>query len=139
MRWARRLLRTPAAEGRTVAITGERAAEAADTADRLVVLGRGRVVAAQTADEFAARGAAARVVVGTTHCAELAVVLAAAGATVVRARLSGAGRLAVTAMTAERVGALATEHGIVVLELDNRRPSLEEVPDELAAGAREIA
>ncbi|MFD9366111.1 ABC transporter ATP-binding protein [Streptomyces sp. NPDC060020] len=139
VRWARRLLRTLAAQGRTVAITGERAAEAADTADRIVVLGRGRVVAAQTSDEFAARGAAARVVVGTTHCAELAAVLAAAGATVVRARLSGAGRLAVTGMTAERVGALATEHGIVVLELDTRRPSLEEVLDELAAGAREIA
>ncbi|WP_051837119.1 ABC transporter ATP-binding protein [Streptomyces sp. NRRL F-2580] len=136
VRWARRLLRTLAAEGRTVAITGERAAEAADTADRIVVLGRGRVVAAQSSDEFAARGAAARVVVGTPHCAELATVLAGEGATVVRARLSGAGRLAVTGMTAERVGALATEHGIVVLELDTRRPSLEEVLDELAAGAR---
>ncbi|MFJ6758736.1 ABC transporter ATP-binding protein [Streptomyces sp. NPDC091273] len=43
VRWARRLLRTLAAQGRTVAITGERAAEAADTADRIVVLGRGRV------------------------------------------------------------------------------------------------
>lgn len=40
-------------------------------------------------------------------------------------------------MTAERVGALATEHGIVVLELNTRRPSLEEVLHELAAGARE--
>ncbi|MDX3535598.1 hypothetical protein PV721_14735 [Streptomyces sp. MB09-01] len=42
-----------------------------------------------------------------------------------------------TGMTAERVGALATEHGIVVLELNTRRPSLEEVLHELAAGARE--
>ncbi|WP_327418867.1 ABC transporter ATP-binding protein [Streptomyces sp. NBC_01233] len=137
VRWARRLLRTLAAEGRTVAITGERAAEAADTADRIVVLGRGRVVAAQSADEFAARGAAARVVVGTARGAELAAVLAAEGATVVRAALSGRGRLAVTGMTAEHVGALATEHGIVLLELDTRRPSLEEVLHELAAGARE--
>ncbi|MFF4432710.1 ABC transporter ATP-binding protein [Streptomyces sp. NPDC001513] len=136
VRWARRLLRALAAEGRTVAITGERAAEAADTADRIVVLGRGRVIAAQSADEFTARGAAARVVVGSPRCAELAAVLAGEGASVVRARLSGAGRLAVTGMTAERVGALATEHGIVVLELDTRRPSLEEVLDELAAGAR---
>ncbi|MEU7729307.1 hypothetical protein AB0B78_29340 [Streptomyces sp. NPDC040724] len=135
VRWARRLLRAPAAEGRTVAITGERAPEAADTADRIVVLGRGRVVAAQSADEFAARGAAARVVVGTPRGAEPAAVLAAEGATVVRAGLSGPGRLAVTGMTAERVGALATEHGIVVLELDTRRPSLEEVLHELADGA----
>lgn len=136
VRWARRLLHTLAAQGRTVAITGEHAAEAADTADRIVVLGRGRVVAAQSADEFAARGAAAWVVVGTACGAELAAVLAAEGATVVRAGLSGPGRLAVAGMTAERVGALATEHGIVVLELDTRKPSLEEVLHELAAGAR---
>lgn len=57
----------------------------------------------------------------------------------VRARLSGPDRLAVTGMTAERVGALATEHGIVILELDTRRPSLEEVLGELCAGSRAVS
>ncbi|WP_314244909.1 hypothetical protein [Streptomyces sp. DSM 40907] len=51
----------------------------------------------------------------------------------------GPGRLAVTGMTAERVGALATEHGIVILELDTRRPTLEEVPGELCAASRTVS
>ncbi|MFG2988106.1 ATP-binding cassette domain-containing protein [Streptomyces sp. NPDC048257] len=136
VRWARRLLRALAAQGRTVAITGDGAAEMTETADRIVVLDRGRTVLAQSAAEFAARSAAARVVVGTAHRAELAAVLTGEGAKVVRARLSGPGRLAVTGMTAERVGALATEHGIVILELDTRRPSLEEVLGELCADGR---
>ncbi|MFE1869494.1 ABC transporter ATP-binding protein [Streptomyces sp. NPDC059496] len=136
MRWARRLLRALAAQGRTVAITGDRAAEMAETADRIVVLDRGRTVLAQSAAEFTARSAAPRVVVGAARHVELAAVLTDGGAAVVRARLSGPDRLAVTGMTAERVGALATEHGIAILELDTRRPSLEEVLGELCAGSR---
>lgn len=139
VRWARRLLRALAAQGRTVAITGDRAAEMAETADRIVVLDRGRTVLTQSAAEFTARSAAPRVVVGTPRHAELAAVLTDGGATVVRARLSGPGRLAVTGMTAERVGALATEHGIVILELDTRRPTLEEVLGELCAGSRAVS
>ncbi|MET9689428.1 hypothetical protein ABZY81_13230 [Streptomyces sp. NPDC006514] len=139
VRWARRLLRALAAQGRTVAITGDRAAEMAETADRIVVLDRGRTVLAQSAAEFTARSAVPRVVVGAARHAELAAVLTDAGATVVRARLSGPGRLAVTGMTAERVGALATAHGIVILELDTRRPTLEEVLGELCAGSRAVS
>ncbi|MGW6981043.1 ABC transporter ATP-binding protein [Streptomyces sp. NPDC054932] len=135
VRWARRLLRALAAQGRTVAITGVRAAETTQTADRIVVLDRGRRVLAQSAAGFAARSAAARVIVGTPRCTELAALLAGEGATVVRSAPSGPGRLAVTGTTAERVGALATEHGIVILELDTRRPTLEEVLDELCAGS----
>ncbi|MFF4421809.1 hypothetical protein ACFY04_13635 [Streptomyces sp. NPDC001549] len=111
----------------------------AGTADRIVVLDRGRTVLAQSAAEFTARSAAARVVVGTPHHAELAAVLTDGGATVVRAGLSGPGRLAVTGMTPEGVGALATEHGIVILELDTRRPTLEEVLDELCAISRTVS
>lgn len=133
VRWARRLLRALAAEGRTVVVTGERAGEVAGTADRLVVLGRGRLVAALSADEFAARRAAARVVVGTPRGADLAAVLRGEGATVVRTGAAGRERLAVTGMTAERVGALATEHRIVILELDTRTPSPEEALRELTA------
>lgn len=139
MRWARGLLRALAAQGRTVAITGDRAAEMAGTADRIVVLDQGRTVLAQSAAEFTARSSLARVVVGTPHRAELAAVLTDGGATVVRARLSGPGRLAVTGMTAERVGALATEHGIVILELDTRKPTLEEVLGELCAASRTVS
>ncbi|MFG2233063.1 ABC transporter ATP-binding protein [Streptomyces sp. NPDC048723] len=139
VRWARRLLRALAAQGRTVAITGDRATEMAETADRIVVLDRGRTVLAQSAAEFTARSAAARVVVGTPHRAELAAVLTDGGATVVRAGLSGPGRLAVNGVTAERVGALATEHGIVILELDTRRPTLEEVLGELCAASRTVS
>ncbi|MFF2787380.1 ATP-binding cassette domain-containing protein [Streptomyces sp. NPDC058049] len=139
VRWARGLLRALAAQGRTVAITGDRAAEMAGTADRIVVLDRGRTVLAQSAAEFTARSAVARVVVGTPHRAELAAVLTDGGATVVRAGLSRPGRLAVTGMTAERVGALATEHGIVILELGTRRPALEEVLGELCAASRTVS
>ncbi|MFD9478744.1 ATP-binding cassette domain-containing protein [Streptomyces nojiriensis] len=139
VRWARGLLRALAAQGRTVAITGDRAAEMAGTADRIVVLDRGRTVLAQSAAEFTARSAVARVVVGTPHRAELAAVLTDGRATVVRAGLSRPGRLAVTGMTAERVGALATEHGIVILELGTRRPALEEVLGELCAASRTVS
>ncbi|MFJ7586583.1 ABC transporter ATP-binding protein [Streptomyces sp. NPDC097617] len=139
VRWARRLLRSLAAQGRTVVITGDRAAQTAQTADRIIVLDRGRRVLAQSAAEFAARGAAARVVVGTPRRGELAAVLTGGGASVVRASRSGPGRLAVTGMTAERVGALATEHGIVILELDTRKPTLEEALAELCAGPRVVS
>lgn len=134
LRWARRLLRAWAAEGRTVVITGERAAEIAGTADRLVVLGRGRLVTTLSAAEFAARHATSRVVVRTPSGAELAAVLTGEGATVVRSGPAGREQLAVTGTTAERVGALAIEHRIVILELDTRPPSPEEALQELTGG-----
>ncbi|MFE9630017.1 ATP-binding cassette domain-containing protein [Streptomyces sp. NPDC006463] len=76
------------------------AGEIAGTADRLVVLGRGRLVAALSGDGFAARRAAARVVVGSPRGADLAAVLRGRGATVVRSGAAGRERLAVTGMTA---------------------------------------
>ncbi|MFF4445203.1 hypothetical protein [Streptomyces sp. NPDC001502] len=64
---------------------------------------------------------------------------AASRPTVVRAGLSGPGRLAVTGMTAVRVGALAVEHGIVILELGTRRPTLGEVLAEPCAASRTVS
>lgn len=80
LRWARGRLRAWAAEGRTVVICGERAGEIAGTADRLVVLGRGRLVTVASAGGFAARRVTSRVVARTPRGAEPAAVLTGAGA-----------------------------------------------------------
>ncbi|MET8697930.1 ATP-binding cassette domain-containing protein [Kitasatospora sp. NPDC004723] len=129
VRWVRGLFRNLAAEGRTVFVSSHLMSEMEHTADRLVVIGRGRLIAAESVAEFAARGtgpAGSRPGV-TVRAAEpevLAGVLRAAGGTVSRAE--GAGALAVTGLDAARIGVLALDHRIPLIELTARTVSLEE-------------
>ncbi|MFB7470400.1 ABC transporter ATP-binding protein [Kitasatospora sp. NPDC056184] len=129
VRWVRGLFRNLAAEGRTVFVSSHLMSEMEHTADRLVVIGRGRLIAAETVAEFAARGAGpagARpgVTVRTAEPEALAGVLTAAGGAVSRG--AGDGALAVTGLDAARIGALAADHRIPLLELTARTASLEE-------------
>ncbi|GAS97784.1 multidrug ABC transporter ATPase [Mycolicibacterium canariasense] len=120
IRWVRTLMRTLAAEGRTVFVSSHLLAEMANTADRLVVIGRGRLVAATSMDEFLA--SSADVLVRSPQADRLTGVLTAEGLSV-----TGDGtRLRVAAATTERVGDLAARHGITLHELTAVRTSLEE-------------
>ncbi|MGJ5755955.1 ABC transporter ATP-binding protein [Streptomyces puniciscabiei] len=135
--WARHLFRRLAAEGRTVLLSSHLMAEMENTADELVVIGRGRLIAAESLEDFAARGTRRSVVVGSTLAAELAAVLTAAGASVQPQGPAGAGRLSVTGVPADRIGALALQHRIPLDELTTKTPSLEEAFMELTADSVE--
>ncbi|MDX3248310.1 ABC transporter ATP-binding protein [Streptomyces sp. ME18-1-4] len=131
--WIRRLFRRLAAEGRTVFLSSHLMSEMENTADQLVVIGRGRLIAAEPLRDFAARGTRGSVVVGTPQAAELAAVLSAAGASVEPEGTAGAEKLAVTGLSADRIGALAFDHGIRLAELTTRTASLETAFMELTA------
>ncbi|MFF4014506.1 ATP-binding cassette domain-containing protein [Streptomyces sp. NPDC001843] len=135
--WVRRLFRRLAAEGRTVFLSSHLMSEMENTADQLVVIGRGRLIAAESVRDFAARSTRISVVVGTPRHAELAAVLTAAGASVALEGSAGAERLAVAGLPADRVGALAFENGIQLNELTTRTASLEAAFMELTADSTE--
>ena len=83
VRWARELFRRLAAEGRTVFVSSHLMSEMEHTADRLIVIGRGELIADEGIAEFAARGTGAGVTVRTPDAVEFARILSEEG-TVVR-------------------------------------------------------
>ncbi|MER5712318.1 ATP-binding cassette domain-containing protein [Streptomyces sp. NPDC002122] len=138
--WARGLFRRLAAEGRTVFVSSHLMSEMEHTADDLVVIGRGTLIAAESLAEFAARGSGGGVTVRTADpaaAAGLAAALAREGATV-RPPGGAGGALTVTGMDADRVGALAFRSGVVLAELAVRASSLEDAFMELTADSVEF-
>ncbi|MEU0674651.1 ABC transporter ATP-binding protein [Streptomyces sp. NPDC006172] len=135
--WARGLFRRLASEGRTVFLSSHLMSEMENTADRLVVIGRGRLIAAESAGEFAARGASRSVVVSTPRSEDLAALLIASGASVEPEGHAGGGKLSVSGLPADRIGALAFENGIRVDELATHAASLEQVFMQLTADSVE--
>jgi ABC-2 type transport system ATP-binding protein len=121
--WVRQLLRWLAAEGRTVLVSSHLMSEMALTADHLIIIGRGRLLADAGTAEFVAANARSDVLVRSPRGGELAKLLAAHGATV---RPADDGRFAVTGMAAPAIGDLAASEGIAVHELVPRHASLEE-------------
>ncbi|WP_435974777.1 ATP-binding cassette domain-containing protein [Streptomyces sp. Qhu_M48] len=137
--WARGLFRRLAAEGRTVFVSSHLMSEMEHTADDLVVIGRGRLIAAESLADFAARSPRGGVTVRPADPAagpDLAATLTRAGATV-RPQEDGGGPLAVTGMAADRIGVLAFRHGIPLAELASRGSSLEDAFMELTADSVE--
>jgi ABC-2 type transport system ATP-binding protein len=134
VRWVRDLFRRLAAEGRTVFVSSHLMSEMQNCVDRLVVIGRGRLIAEQSLAEFAAGSTRASVTVRTPDAAGLAAVLAAEGADV---RPADAGALVVTGLPAARIGDLALAHGVGLHELTTRTASLEEAFMELTADSVE--
>ncbi|WP_200948288.1 MULTISPECIES: ABC transporter ATP-binding protein [unclassified Kitasatospora] len=132
VRWVRGLFRRLAAEGRTVFVSSHLMTEMEHTADHLVVVGRGELIAAESLAEFAARSGAS-VTVRTPDGAALATVLTAHGA-VVR---TDDGLLSVTGASAARIGELAFEHRLLLHELTPRTASLEQAFMELTADSVE--
>ncbi|MBW5254319.1 ATP-binding cassette domain-containing protein [Streptomyces sp. P01-B04] len=131
--WVRGLFRRLAAEGRTVFVSSHLMTEMEHTADRLVVIGRGELIAAESLTAFAARSTRLSVTVGTPDPAALAPLLTAEGAEVVR----DGDRLTVTGLTAARIGELALDHHVLLHELTTLGASLEEAFMELTADSVE--
>lgn len=129
VRWVRELFRRLAAEGRTVFVSSHLMSEMEHTADRLVVIGRGRLIAAESLAEFSARGTRQGVTVGAVSAALLRDLLTARGASV---RTEGE-LLAVDGLTADRIGEIALEHRIPLHHLNTRSASLEEAFMQLTA------
>ncbi|MGE2832978.1 ABC transporter ATP-binding protein [Mycobacterium sp. SMC-4] len=120
--WVRTLMRELAGQGRTVFVSSHLLSEMANTADRLVVIGQGRLIASTTVAEFLDRSGAATVRVRSPQLAELRDALIRAGFTV----RDEPDALTVADSTTDVVGDLAGRHGITVYELCAQQVSLEQ-------------
>ncbi|WCD90642.1 putative ABC transporter ATP-binding protein YxlF [Streptomyces xanthophaeus] len=129
VKWVRELFGRLAAEGRTVFVSSHLMSEMEHTADQLIVIGRGRLIAAESLVDFSARGTRQEVTVGTPAASALRDLLAAEPAAV---RKEGE-LLTVTGLTADRIGRIALEHRIPLHQLSTRSASLEEAFMELTA------
>jgi ABC-2 type transport system ATP-binding protein len=132
--WMRGFLRELARQGRAVLVSSHLMSELEGTADHLVIVGRGKVIANTSTAELLARTAGGRVRVCTEAAARAASELAGAGATVVTA---GTQMLTVSGLPAERVVAVLTGGGVPFAEVTVHRSSLEEAYLELTDGAAE--
>jgi ABC-2 type transport system ATP-binding protein len=132
--WARGLFRRLAAQGRTVFVSSHLMSEMENTADQLIVIGRGKLIAAEPLTEFAARSTRKQVTVRTPDATVLAALLTAEGATVTEHR---DGSCTVTGLTAARIGQLAFDHRIMLHEVTTHAASLEEAFMELTADSVE--
>jgi ABC-2 type transport system ATP-binding protein len=121
--WVRNLLKGLAAEGRTVFVSSHLMSEMALTAAQLVVIGRGRLIADTTVQEFTARAGGSAVTVRTPQAPRLRELLLGPGITVTSER---SGVLHVQGLTAEQIGAAAWQSRLPVFELTTRHASLEE-------------
>jgi ABC-2 type transport system ATP-binding protein len=121
--WIRTLLKALAAEGRTVFVSSHLMSEMAVTADHLIVVGQGRLIADTTVDELTRRVSGDVVDVRSAEDARLRHLLLRDGVTVVD---TDGGRLRVSGLTSAAIGAVAAECGIALVELIPRQASLEE-------------
>jgi ABC-2 type transport system ATP-binding protein len=130
VRWIRQLLRQLAADGHTVLVSSHLMSEMALTADHLIVIGRGRLLADTPTDSLTKSSARADVLVRSPRARELAALLTARGAAVT---VEDDGGLAVTGLDAPAIADWAAQHGIAVHELMPRHPSLEQAYLDLTA------
>jgi ABC-2 type transport system ATP-binding protein len=123
IRWVRNLLQGLAAEGRTVFVSSHLMSEMEETADHLVVIGRGKLIADMSVDEFVRRASKNLVLVRSPQAAELQAQLAGPGVVVTAAER---GALNVEGLDAAAIGDVALAHGIALHELTPLQASLEE-------------
>ena len=121
--WVRNLLKGLAAEGRTVFVSSHLMSEMALTADHLIVIGRGRLIADTSVDEFVARASQKVVVVRSPEMELLRTALAGPDVSFVTA---DRGALEVHGLTAAQVGEAAAKARITLHELTPQQASLEE-------------
>jgi ABC-2 type transport system ATP-binding protein len=132
--WIRNLMKALAAEGRTVFVSSHLMSEMENTADHLIVIGRGKLIADCTMKEFVARASGASVRVRTPSTDQLVRAVTAKGAT---AGVDADGSIEVRGMSTEEIGDLAFGEGIRLHELTTLRASLEEAFMELTADSVE--
>jgi ABC-2 type transport system ATP-binding protein len=121
--WVRTLLRHLASEGRTVFVSSHLMSEMALTADHVVVVGRGKLIADQPMAELVAQGSRRFVRVRTPNPEHLTPLLSSAGASVTP---QADGTLSVTNLAADTIGDLAAKEGVRLHELTPSTASLEE-------------
>ena len=135
IRWIRNLMKALAAEGRTVFVSSHLMSEMEHTAEHLLVIGRGKLIADCTVAEFIAQNSSETVRVRTPQQDVLATAVAAAGGTVLD---DGDGVLVVHGLTAGRVGDIAFDNAVRLHELAPAHASLEEAFMELTADSVEF-
>ncbi len=133
--WMRGLLRSLAGEGRTVLVASHLMSELQDTADHLVIVGRGRVIADTSTQELLAAASGGRVTLRTAAPAQAMEVLAQAGAAVAA---EGPGVVTISGIPAERAVVLLTRHAVPFTEVGAHRATLEQAYLELTRGAVEF-
>jgi ABC-2 type transport system ATP-binding protein len=121
--WIRNLLKDLAAEGRTVFVSSHLMSEMALTATRLVVIGRGRLIADTTVSEFVARAGGGGVTVRTPQATRLRELLLGPDITVTSQQSD---LLKVQGLSAEQIGQTAWQARLPVYELTPQQASLEE-------------
>jgi ABC-2 type transport system ATP-binding protein len=126
--WIRNLLKSLAAEGRTVLLSSHLMSEMALTAEHLIVIGRGRLIADTSVDEFVRGAAGDSVRVRTDDADGLLRLLTGPDVTVASV---GGGVLEVTGLSSDRIGRIAADHSIALAELTPQQASLEEAFMEL--------
>lgn len=134
--WVRGFLRSLAAEGRTVFLSSHLMSEMAQTADHLIVIGRGRLIADAPMAQVLAGVGATRVGVKTPDADRLAAALAAPSVTVTTVAPD---ELEVTGLEAAAIAAVARDRGVLLHELATRTASLEEAYLSLTDSALEYA
>jgi ABC-2 type transport system ATP-binding protein len=134
--WMRNLLKHLAAEGRTVFVSSHLMSEMSLTADHLIVIGRGKLIADVAVGEFIQRASKNTVLVRTPQATELRDLLAGPDVTVAAA---DGGALEITGLTAAQIGDLAAEHSLRLHELTPQQASLEEAFMELTREDLEFA
>lgn len=132
--WIRNLMKALAGEGRTVFVSSHLMSEMEHTADHLIVIGRGKLIADCSMAEFIARSSGAAVRVRTPAPDQLALAVAAEGG---QATTESDGTLLVQGLTTDQVGDIAYDKSIRLHELASVRASLEEAFMELTADSVE--
>ena len=122
IQWIRNLLKELAAEGRTVFLSSHLMSEMALTADHLIVIGRGRLIADMGVEEFLRQASGKLVRVRTPQAERLRELVAGPDVTVTEE----AGALQIAGLTAEQVGEIAAANRVVLHELTPIQVSLEE-------------
>ncbi|MGX1913974.1 ATP-binding cassette domain-containing protein [Streptomyces phaeochromogenes] len=134
--WIRNLLKSLAAEGRTVFVSSHLMSETALTAEHLIIIGRGRLLADTTVDTFVRESGAGTIKVVTPEACLLTQLLAAPGVDVTS---STPGTLEISGTDAEHIGRTAAAHGIPLFELTPHAASLEEAFMDLTRDSLEYA
>ncbi|MGF1425738.1 ABC transporter ATP-binding protein [Kitasatospora sp. LaBMicrA B282] len=133
--WIRNLLTGLAAEGRTVFVSSHLMSEMALTAEHLIIVGRGRLLADTTVKDLIRQSGGDTIKVASSDPARLRELLAGPGVDITGR--SGSEELLVTGLTARAIGLKAAEHGIALFELATKGVSLEEAFMELTRDAVE--
>jgi len=137
--WIRNLMKALAAEGRTVFVSSHLMNEMAVTADHLIVIGKGKLIAESSTQEFIERSSEKSVLVRSPDAARLADLIAAEGGKAAPQEPADgrAGTLRVTGLEAARIGEIAAAQQLVLHELTPQLASLEEAYMELTADSLE--